>query len=121
MEIGERVRRLETADFITMVTDTGLPTAVTAAEGVIYYSQTHETPFINTDGGTTWKALGLVKSVANVSNPPTDAELDALFGTPATLPTNFGAIIDDNGAGANLWLVYAVGTRWGYSALTIAV
>lgn len=119
--LDARMRSLETADFADIITGAGFPTGVTAAEGVFYYSQTYELLCQNIDGVTTWKAVNLVKSTLNVSNPPTDAELDAGFGAPATLPVNFGAIIDDNGAGANLWLVYAVGTKWGYTALTIAV
>lgn len=119
--LDARMRSLETADFADIITGDGFPTGVEAAEGVFYYSQDWNLLCQNIDGATTWKAVNLVKSSLNVSNPPTDGELDAEFGAPATLPVNFGAIIDDNGTGANLWLVCAVDTKWGYTALTIAV
>lgn len=57
----------------------------------------------------------------NVSNPPTDAELDTAFGQPAALGEGYGGIVDDNGAGANVWLCYVAGTAWWYEALTRAV
>lgn len=60
-------------------------------------------------------------STANVSNPPTDAELDSEFGTPATVGAGFQAIIDDNGAGANFYVVYSDGANWWYSSMTKAV
>jgi hypothetical protein len=65
--------------------------------------------------------LDTTASVANVSNPPTDAELDAEFGTPATVGAGFIAILDDAGAGANVYLVASDGTNWWYEALTKAV
>jgi hypothetical protein len=63
---------------------------------------------------------GVTFSRADVSNPPTDAELDAEFGTPATLDEGFTAFIDDNGAGTNFYQVVSDGTNWWYSALTKA-
>jgi len=60
-------------------------------------------------------------STDNVSNPPTDAELDSAFDTPANLPTNFIGLVDDNGAGTNMWLVVADGSAWWYVAMTKAV
>lgn len=63
---------------------------------------------------------GLETSSANVSNPPTDAELDAEFGTPATVGDGFVALLDDNGADANVYLVGSNGTSWWYTALTKA-
>lgn len=59
-------------------------------------------------------------STANVSNPPTDAELDALFGTPATLGARWSAIINDAGAGSDEYLVWSDGTNWWYVAGTKA-
>lgn len=59
-------------------------------------------------------------STADVSNPPTDAELDAEFGTPATVGAGFRATIDDNGAGTNHYLVWSDGTNWIIHTGTIA-
>lgn len=60
-------------------------------------------------------------SIANVSNPPTDAELDAEFGTPAVLGDGFVVFIDDNDAGALYWLVATVNGAWAYEQLNLAV
>jgi len=57
----------------------------------------------------------------NVSNPPTDAELDSAFGAPATLETGFTAYINDNGAGNDFYQVTADGTNWWISTYTKAV
>lgn len=48
----------------------------------------------------------------NVSNPPTDAELDSAFGTPATVGAGFMAWVDDNNADTALYLVMSNGTSW---------
>ena len=60
-------------------------------------------------------------STANVSNPPTDAELDAEFGTPADVGAGYLALLDDNGGGANVYLVASDGTHWWHVALTKAL
>lgn len=60
-------------------------------------------------------------SIANVSNPPTDAQLDSTFGSPADLPDGFTAAIDDNGAGTVAWGVMALNGAWWYWSLTKAV
>ena len=57
----------------------------------------------------------------NVSNPPADAELDAAFGTPATVGAGFVAMLNDAGAGANVYLVASTGSAWLYVELTLAV
>ena len=59
-------------------------------------------------------------STANVSNPPTDAELDTAFGTPATVGAGFTVIVDDNAAGTNEYLVWSDGTNWFYATGTKA-
>lgn len=63
----------------------------------------------------------MVFSTANVSNPPTDAQLDTAFGAPATLPLPFIGIIDDAGGGATAWLVWHDGTNWWYEQGTVAI
>lgn len=57
----------------------------------------------------------------NVSNPPTDAELDAAFGTPATVGAGYTVIIDDNGAGSNFYECISDGSNWWISTFTKAV
>lgn len=60
-------------------------------------------------------------STANVSNPPTDAELDALFGTAAVAGAGFRVIINDNNADTNVYSVWSDGTSWFYTLGTKAV
>ncbi len=57
----------------------------------------------------------------NVSNPPTDAELDSAIGTPSTVGAGYLALLDDNGAGTNVYLVASDGTNWWHVAMTKAV
>lgn len=56
----------------------------------------------------------------NVSNPPTDAQLDALYGTPAVVGKGFVALINDNGVGANFYLVTSDGSAWWVFTGTVA-
>lgn len=60
-------------------------------------------------------------STDNVSDPPTDAELDTAFGTPATLGEGFIGILDDNSADTDVWLCYTSDTSWFYLQGTKAV
>ena len=60
-------------------------------------------------------------STADVASPPTDAELDAAFGTPAAVGSGFMAFVDDNNANTAFWLVGSNGTSWWYVAMTKAV
>lgn len=62
------------------------------------------------------QALTAAFSNANVSDPPSDAELDAAFGTPATVGAGFLAVIDDNGGDTDVRIVASNGTSWWYSA-----
>lgn len=66
------------------------------------------------------RRLGIATSTADVSNPPTDAELDSAFGQPADVGAGFVAILDDAGGGANVYLVASDGAGWWYAALTQA-
>lgn len=59
-------------------------------------------------------------STADVSNPPTDAELDSAFGTPGTVGSGFMALVDDNGAGTAGYIVWSDGTNWWHAAGTKA-
>jgi hypothetical protein len=70
--------------------------------------------------GTALTVDALQVSTADVSNPPTDAELDSVFGTPATTGAGFTRLLDDNNSDTNLYLVTSSGTSWWYTALTKA-
>ena len=61
------------------------------------------------------------QSVANFSSPPTDAELNAAFGTPETLGRGFVATIDDADGDTTCWLVFTSDASWFYEAMTKAV
>jgi hypothetical protein len=56
----------------------------------------------------------------DVTDPPTDAELDTAFGTPAAVGAGFTGVLDDAGAGADVWLCASDGTNWWYVAMTKA-
>jgi len=56
----------------------------------------------------------------DISNPPTDAELDTAMGAPATLGAGFAALLDDGGNGTDVYLVCSDGTNWWYQAMTKA-
>lgn len=66
-------------------------------------------------------AARLPVSTYSVSNPPTDAELDAAYGTPAAVGSGFTSILDDNGAGSDVYTVASDGTNWWYTPLTKAL
>lgn len=57
---------------------------------------------------------------SNVSNPPTDAELDSLFGTPATVGSGFVGLVDDSDSN-NMYRCYSDGTNWFTVAGVLAV
>lgn len=59
-----------------------------------------------------------VRSIADVSSPPTDSELSAAFGV---VNNGFRAIVDDGGAGSTFWLVERSNGAWLYVGLTKAV
>lgn len=53
------------------------------------------------------------QSVSNVNDTtPTDAELDAAFGTPATLGRGFVATIDDADGDTNGYIVWTSDASW---------
>ncbi len=59
-------------------------------------------------------------STANVTNPPTDAELDSTFGTPATVGAGFLGVVNDNNGGTNEYLCWSDGANWFYTTGTKA-
>lgn len=64
---------------------------------------------------------GLRVDTTAVSNPPTAAQLNAIFGTPAALYESFTAIVDSGGTGTNVWLVSVVSGSWYYIQFTQAL
>lgn len=60
-------------------------------------------------------------STANTANPPTDAELDTAFGTPAEVGKGFVALLNDANGGTNEYYVWSDGTNWFYTTGTKAV
>lgn len=58
----------------------------------------------------TTASIQVMRSVANVSTPPTDAELDAAFGDPTAVGSGFIGVVDDNDAGTTVYWVYSTGT-----------
>lgn len=91
---------------------------------VTVYAKTDGLVYSKDDTGTE-KAMShnskLNVSTANVTNPPTDAELDSAFGTPATVGAGFSAIVNDNNAATAVYFVTSDGTNWWYQLLTKAV
>ena len=59
----------------------------------------------------------------DVSDPPTDDELDSIFGDPTTVGAGFIGIIDDNDAGGDVYFCYTTGTadEWFYVKGTKAI
>ena len=60
-------------------------------------------------------------SIANVLDPPLDGNLDADFGTPATLGPGFIGVVNDNNADTDIWLCVTTATKWYYIQLTEAL
>lgn len=50
--------------------------------------------------------------VDDVSNPPTDAEIDAAIGTPVAMGAGYMFLLDDAAGGANFYLIASDGTNW---------
>jgi len=61
------------------------------------------------------------RSTADVSDPPTDSELDSAFGTPATLGRGFVGVIDDNDDNTDGWICWTSDISWYYIKGTKAV
>ena len=66
-------------------------------------------------------AITLQVDTTDVSNPPTDAQLDSAFGTPATVGAGWTTYLNDNGAGSNFYQIVSDGTNWWISTFTKAV
>lgn len=51
-------------------------------------------------------------STANVSNPPTAAQVTAAFGAPADISEAMIKFVDDNGAATAVYLVVPINNAW---------
>jgi hypothetical protein len=69
----------------------------------------------------TSSSIQIKRETSDISNPPTNAEITSAFGTPAAAGEGFIALMDDNDAATNIYIVASTGTtedRWWYAALT---
>lgn len=75
---------------------------------------------LNVSGTVRSGTLQLKYYTFSGSNPPTDAQLDAGVGTPASMGKGFTAYWNNNNAGTSVYLLSSDGTNWWYQALTKA-
>lgn len=77
----------------------------------------------NTEFGTIGRLADIRAKFSeyDVSNPPTDVQLDSAFGTPASVGDGFVGLLDDAGAENVVYLCVAKGATWWYATLTKAV
>ena len=102
--IGELQQKIERLEAIERVT-TGTPADITALDARIDVLETYQMPTSN----------------ANISIPPTDAELDGIWVSPAAAGDGFIGFVDDNGAHTAVYLITSDGTNWWHGALTKAL
>jgi len=57
----------------------------------------------------------------DVSDPPTDAELDAIFGDPSVLGEGYTGYINDDAGGVNNYIVWVSDGKWVYQKGTVAI
>jgi len=91
-----------------------------SATPLIYGEFDNDTVVINGDLAATGN-FKMACSTSNITTPPTDTEIDGIFGTPATVGAGFMGMIDDNGDGSDFYLVRSDGTNWWYFTGTKAV
>lgn len=77
-------------------------------------------PLIDLSSITAYGKIANRYSEANTSNPPTDAELDSAFGTPASVGKGFFGVVNDNGAGTAEYWCWSDGTNWWFISGTKA-
>ena len=92
----------------------GVPTSIPSRICQIYLDIDTKEVWVATGvtAATDWKKSYTSVRTDDISNPPTDAELDALFGTPATAGAGFTVYIDDNGGGSNFYHIVSDGANW---------
>lgn len=78
--------------------------------------------FTNTAGQATaafsWSALSM--DTSNISNPPSEAEIIAIYGTAAAAGSGFVGFIDDAAGGSKVYMVASTGAKWFSWAGTVA-
>jgi hypothetical protein len=95
---------------------------VTDTNALIYNGGSTRFEFTSGSGPVLFSnGLRVKHAVTNVASPPTDANLDTAFGTPAAVGSGFVATLDDNAAGTAMYLVASDGTNWWHSLMTKAV
>lgn len=95
--------------------ETSTPANPAADRGRIYVKDdgTGITKLYFIDSAGLESELGrLSTSTANVSNPPTAAELNGLFTSPAAVGAGFEIFIDDNGSGTDFYRIVSDGSNW---------
>lgn len=106
--------------FMDIFADGGIRVGDSSAGAPTNYALFSSTGVLSFAGSA---GLRLPRHTDNVSNPPTDAELDAALGAPSAVGEGYIAIVDDNDAGANVYLVVSTGTdadKWWILTLTQA-
>ena len=73
------------------------------------------------DAEPVFAALKLDVIESDVSDPPTDAELDALFGTPGSVGRGWHKFIKDTSSGGKLYLIVSDLSNWWTFTGTLAV
>ena len=68
-----------------------------------------------------WIPVNFAYSTDVFTDPPTKAELVSAFGDPATIGSQFTAIINNGGTDTNVYLVITTGAEYYYFQLTKAV
>jgi len=66
-------------------------------------------------------ALQMGVHTDDIANPPTIVNLNAIFTGPATVGSGWFIIMDDNGAGNNVYLVVSDGANWWQQPMTKCV
>jgi len=103
--------------FLGVITEPRI--ALLDADADSYLAFTHsadDTPQITAGGAASKIGFGVEIQVpvdtTDVSNPPTDAELDAIWTSPATVGAGWWTYLDDDGAGNNFYIITSDGSNW---------
>lgn len=84
-------------------------TKVDIGEAALRFRNGFLSGFLQAEGG-----IITVYSEDDIADPPTDANLDAAFGTPAALGPGFIGIIDDNSGDTDVWICFTNDVSWFY-------
>lgn len=82
-------------------------------------------PFITAGGNADKIKFGVEHqmpvTITPVSDPPTDAELDALWTSPAAVGLGWWAFLQSITGTSDVWIIMSDGGNWWYSKLTMAL